>query len=405
MDGMVGGDATPVVKPTAEQIQQRTELAVRFTGSGSEYFRIWVVNLLLLLITFGLYFPWARVRRFKYFYNHTLIDGHALDFHGEPRRMLRGMAIVTVFLFVYSYASHAAAVAGVVAAIAICVLWPLIWRSSLKFRLANTSWRGLRFRFDGDVRGAFLVSGLPTALLLIPLALVHLVVMGDLDYKSPQGAALVAQEAKLYGLLFLLWGLALPWFIWRGARYQHGGYRFAQLATVLRVGPDKVYGVFFMALVVFICAVLAGAAVGAAVGFSVFGIGAGLGAGRVGIAVALAAAIGAAYVICFVAMRAYLVSRMQNLLWSRTGSRWLRFKSELRLSPTLWLMVKNWALILITLGLYWPFAAVALWRLRTEAITVTTRMPTDDMLDMLTRPREDVTGDLAADLGGVDLAW
>ncbi|MGH8034242.1 MAG: DUF898 family protein, partial [Lysobacterales bacterium] len=32
---------------------------IEFTGSGSEYFRIWVVNLLLLLVTFGIYYPWA----------------------------------------------------------------------------------------------------------------------------------------------------------------------------------------------------------------------------------------------------------------------------------------------------------------------------------------------------------
>ena len=36
--------------------------ALTFTGRGGEYFRIWVVNLLLTLITFGLYSAWAKVR-------------------------------------------------------------------------------------------------------------------------------------------------------------------------------------------------------------------------------------------------------------------------------------------------------------------------------------------------------
>ena len=36
--------------------------ALRFTGSGSEYFKIWIVNVLLTIITLGMYYPWAKVR-------------------------------------------------------------------------------------------------------------------------------------------------------------------------------------------------------------------------------------------------------------------------------------------------------------------------------------------------------
>ena len=35
-------------------------LSLVFTGSGSEYFRIWIVNLLLMFVTLGIYFPWAK---------------------------------------------------------------------------------------------------------------------------------------------------------------------------------------------------------------------------------------------------------------------------------------------------------------------------------------------------------
>src|SRR5437016_993839 len=37
-----------------------------FTGTGSEYFRIWVVNLLLTILTFGVFSAWAKVRRLQY---------------------------------------------------------------------------------------------------------------------------------------------------------------------------------------------------------------------------------------------------------------------------------------------------------------------------------------------------
>src|SRR5262249_15612925 len=64
------------------------ELSMRFTGSGSEYFRIWIVNLLLTLVTLTLYYPWAKVRRLRYFYGNTVVDGQPLGFHANPKKVL-----------------------------------------------------------------------------------------------------------------------------------------------------------------------------------------------------------------------------------------------------------------------------------------------------------------------------
>ena len=54
------------------------QLKVKFTGSGSEYFRIWLVNLLLSAVTLGLYLPFAKSRRLRYFYANTHIAGQPL---------------------------------------------------------------------------------------------------------------------------------------------------------------------------------------------------------------------------------------------------------------------------------------------------------------------------------------
>lgn len=51
------------------------ELALRFTGSATEYFRIWIVNLCLTLFTLGIFSAWAKVREKRYFYSHRLLDG------------------------------------------------------------------------------------------------------------------------------------------------------------------------------------------------------------------------------------------------------------------------------------------------------------------------------------------
>ena len=44
---------------------------MQFTGQAGEYFRVWIVNVLLSVVTLGLYSPWARVRTRQYFYGHT----------------------------------------------------------------------------------------------------------------------------------------------------------------------------------------------------------------------------------------------------------------------------------------------------------------------------------------------
>ena len=59
------------------------------SGSG-EYFRIWIVNLLLTVATLGIYSAWAKTRRLQYFYRNTHLAGASFDFRGDPKAILRG---------------------------------------------------------------------------------------------------------------------------------------------------------------------------------------------------------------------------------------------------------------------------------------------------------------------------
>lgn len=49
-----------------------------FEGSAGEYFRIWIVNVLLSLMTLGIFMVWGRKRVRKYFFNNIVINGHML---------------------------------------------------------------------------------------------------------------------------------------------------------------------------------------------------------------------------------------------------------------------------------------------------------------------------------------
>ena len=47
----------------------------RFTGEAGEYFRIWIVNTFLAIVTFGLWSPWAKIRKRRFFLRHTWVAG------------------------------------------------------------------------------------------------------------------------------------------------------------------------------------------------------------------------------------------------------------------------------------------------------------------------------------------
>jgi uncharacterized membrane protein YjgN (DUF898 family) len=188
-DAAPAAPTPPVIAPAPATRTGPQGLAIEFTGTGSEYFRIWIVNLLLTIVTLGFYYPFAKARRLRYFHGNTLVGGHALGFHGDPWKMLRGFVLMLVFGGAYAGAGHFSPIAGAVAAVAFALLWPALWQSSLRFRLANTSWRGLRLRFSGSLGGAY-AALLP---LLLPVAVI--VAAGALSQRDEPASRAVGANA------------------------------------------------------------------------------------------------------------------------------------------------------------------------------------------------------------------
>lgn len=362
-------------------------LVVQFTGSGSEYFRIWIVNLLLILVTLGIYYPWAKVRRLRYFYGNTVVDGAPLDFHGDPKKMLRGYALTGALVALYSVAGKFSALAGLIALLVVAALWPTLFKSAMQFRLANTSWRGLRFRFAGTLGGAYRA--------MVPLFVPGAVLVGLLVFEADPATPSI-RYAIGSGAVLLATLVAAPWLWWNLKSYQHNHYALAQLQTELRSNVGAFYMVFLRTLgVMLLGAFLLGLVVGAT----------GVAAGRRSAAMVITAIVVALafFVLLQVIVRPYFISRMQNLLWSRTGNSQMRFRSELRLRPLALLTLKNWLLTLLTMGLYGPFAAIALARMRLQAVSVTTRINPDALLDQMRAHEGEAAGDAAGDLLGLDI--
>ncbi len=381
---MVDADAAPAP----------TRMDVRFVGSGSEYFRIWIVNLMLTLLTLGLYYPFAKVRRLRYFQGATEVAGHPLAFHGDPWKMLRGYLLVGLLVLAYGGASRWSPLAGAVAALLVALLWPALWHMALRFRLANTSWRGLRFAFTGSRRGAY-AAMLPLALVGAATGALGLLAQGHDD--SPLVAFL--------GLAWLLAMLAVPALLWGLKRYQHNHYRLAAEHSRFELRLRAVYGLVLRSIgtlllfaVLVPLTVLAAALLFKLVGGGLGGDGPSLGKPSL-LTVVPAVAF---FVLMQVVLGSYLQARVQNLVWNATRTEHLRFESTLRFRALAWLTARNWLLMLVTLGLYFPFARVATARLRLQAVAVLSTVDPDTLADASAAHSTDASGDAAADLFGID---
>jgi uncharacterized membrane protein YjgN (DUF898 family) len=112
-----------------------------------------------------------------------------------------------------------------------------------------------------------------------------------------------------------------------------------------------------------------------------------------------------AYLALVTLMMAYSGARMQNLFWNHARSAHLSFASQLSFSALWGLLLKNAVLTGLTLGLYWPFAAVAAARMKLEAMSVTTDCPVEHFLGTSTRRDPSAIGEAADDLLGIDVAF
>jgi uncharacterized membrane protein YjgN (DUF898 family) len=378
------------IEPSMDATVRR--LPIEFTGSGSEYFRIWIVNLLLLLVTLGLYWPWAKVRRQRYFWGNTLVDGDPLGFHGDPRQMFKGWALVGVLFVLYNWASNFSAVAGLVAFVALAALWPALWRSSMAFRMGNTSWRGLRFRFVGSLRDAYLAH-LPPFVVALPMVLLSFAIPEDPEQAPPDWVM------GSIGVAFVLLLLTLPWLLWRMKAYQHRHYALGPLQTDFRASVGAFYLLAIKPFLLF-AGVMGLIALYVVTSFGSAGALGGLLAGMMWVLPILVIGF---WVLLFLGIGPWITTRLQNLVWTKTGNSQMRFISQLRFRDMLWLSIKNGLLIGITLGLYWPFAKVAMARLRLEAVYVRT---ITDMQALLAAEHErpaEAAGDAAGDFFGLDV--
>ncbi len=334
-----------------------------FTGSGREYFKIWIVNLLLTILTLGIYSAWAKVRRNQYFYRNTYLAGSSFDYHASPLVILKGRLVALVLFTAYSQSIKINFTLYLVFLGLLMLILPWLIQRSLRFKLHNSSYRGLRFRFVGSVSGAYKVF------LLWPLL-------------------------TLFSLYMLV-----PFAHQRMKKYQHNNSLFGQTPFSFHAYAGDFYVIYMITFALMVA--LGGLA---AVGIAIPGLGS-MSSFTVSPKKIL---IFAGFVYGFIILFAlfigpYFSSRIQNLVWNKTKLGEYQFNSHVQARKLLFIYVTNVLGIIFTLGLYKPFASVRLLKYRLGSLNL---QIDGDLQTFVANQESDVSGvgEGAADIFDIDIS-
>jgi uncharacterized membrane protein YjgN (DUF898 family) len=124
-----------------------------FRGTGGEFFRIWIVNIMLTIVTFGIYSAWAKVRTNRYLYANTYLNHSSFEYHAEPIKILIGRLIVVALYGLFLISSQFSGNFYIATPIFIIFILaiPLLFRQAIAFRLKNTSYRNIPFRYHASI--------------------------------------------------------------------------------------------------------------------------------------------------------------------------------------------------------------------------------------------------------------
>ncbi|MDE1996563.1 MAG: DUF898 domain-containing protein [Rhizobiaceae bacterium] len=293
-----------------------------FTGTAGEYFGIWIVNILLTIVTFGIYSAWAKVRRNRYFYGNTVMLGETFEYHARGKQILIGRLIVFGFFAALNILTHVAPLLVLILWLVMAIALPWMMMRSLRFNARVTSYRNVRFDFVGTYGGACKA-----------LYLGGLITVISLGFLSP---------------------FATRWF----HRYIFNNLRYGDrpFSTEPRLGA--IYKVFAVAVAIGVIGVLILGFVFATIAFEAVGPAdsktASAAAGYAGLVATL---------IIYLLVGLYYRAAIRNIIWSAAmvdgrHALW----SDLGRRRYAWIAISNVVISIITLGLMRPWAAVRLQR-------------------------------------------
>jgi uncharacterized membrane protein YjgN (DUF898 family) len=262
---------------------------------------------------------------------------------------------------------------------------------SFAFNAVNSSYRNLRFHFDGRYREALAAiwpfALVPAATLLLP----------QLDRAHPPKS--LAEMWFLF-IPMIVAGAVYPSVIGRVKRLHADRSRFGTARMHCTARTRSFYGIYAIATLILIGAgFVVALAVGVVVGLAMIALGS-----RGAMTSALISALPVIYVALGSLVLGYTRSRVTNLVFNATSLEggW-RFTSTLKARRLCLLYATNLVAIVVSLGMLMPWAAIRVARYRASCLALEGEGALDHFLADATR-HVAATGEEVGEMFDVDLS-
>jgi len=136
-----------------------TNPSIKYVGKGVEFAIIYFKNIILTILTLGLYYPWAKVEILKYHYQSTALDNSRLSFNATGKEVFRGfIKVYGILILLYGFLFYALQTQNEMlafSAIGIFYLFlllviPFAIHGAVRYRSSRSSWRGIHFKYLGN---------------------------------------------------------------------------------------------------------------------------------------------------------------------------------------------------------------------------------------------------------------
>ena len=358
--------------------------ALRFEGSGKEYFKIWIVNILLTIVTLGLYYPWAKVRNHRYFYANSTLEGRNFEYHATGKQLFVGYLIAMVLFIIYGVIQNVFPLGSIILAVLLFLAIPwIIWRS-LKFKMRMSSYSNVRFGFVGKLSGSYINFLLLPFLLLLSVYIAPIVAV---FLGKGAGPTSIGMFLPLLGIISF--GLAIFMYSFlkkKNASYILNGSRYGQGEFITKLETQKFTMILLKTIGLAILALIAFILIAGIVGVMAEGVD-GLRSFKESmkdqdqlqemmsgpLLKIIVALLYLGMIFASMLVMAYSTTRQRTYVYANTTlDEKITFASTLKAKKLAWVMMSNFVAIILTLGLAYPWAKVRMTRLLLENTLVST---------------------------------
>ncbi|EMX9180890.1 DUF898 family protein [Citrobacter sedlakii] len=146
-----------------------------FRGDGGSYFLICLVNSLLVLITLGIYLPWALMKCRRYIYANMTLNGQPFSWNMKGGDIfLSWLMLVVIYIAGVGFISMEYVAVGAMILALLILSLPILMMKNLQCQAMMTSLNGIRFGFRfSSVKAMWNLLFLPVLLILALVAVVY----------------------------------------------------------------------------------------------------------------------------------------------------------------------------------------------------------------------------------------